>query len=341
MSAPTDFIVLTGFLGSGKTTLLSDFLAGGDDTQTAVIVNDVGEVNIDGAIIAVRSGVPMATLSNGCVCCSLTNDLLYTVEALIETGRLAGKAPFARIILECSGLSHPGAVLRSLGALSQLAMRVRVVATCPADRPAAAGDDFELAAAQLCAAHTIVLTRLDLAGAAAIERAAATARALGPMATVIVEPQRATRAALSLGPSGPTAVSCLPNGLDDTRMAATAGHPRVNVFALGCEQPIEWAGFSAWLENLAGYLEVRLLRVKGLLTVAGCGEQLLIQGVGQHFDTPCRIATGSRTSHLIVIARDTSREEVEAITPPLPSVRITMLRAPGAAPEAARLARPA
>jgi len=83
--APTEFVLLTGFLGSGKTTLLRDFLEGPEAADTAVIINEAGEINIDGAIIAETGrGLPVALLSSGCVCCSVSNDLLYTIEALVE-----------------------------------------------------------------------------------------------------------------------------------------------------------------------------------------------------------------------------------------------------------------
>lgn len=329
MVAPAHFIVLTGFLGSGKTTLLSDFLNEDNKSQTAVIVNDIGKVNIDGAIIATRSGVPMATLSNGCVCCSLTNDLQYTIEAMIEERRLSGAPPFTRMILECSGISYPGAVLRSLSELSRLNMCVSVVTTYACDRGLVDSNDFELAATQLAAAHIIVLTRLDLANAEAIEQAAATAQALGPMAKLIVEPERSARAALALGTASLSRGAGQSNGCNVEPGMTLIGHPRLNVFALHCDEKMDWPALSAWLENLAGYLDERLLRVKGLMSVFGCDEQILIQGVGQHFDTPRRIATGYTSSRLIIIARDTKIEELQAITPNLPFLHVSVLNDPG------------
>ena len=66
----TDFVVLTGFLGSGKTTLLRDFLAGPESADTAVIVNEAGEIGLDGVILNEGGGdTPIAMLSNGCICC--------------------------------------------------------------------------------------------------------------------------------------------------------------------------------------------------------------------------------------------------------------------------------
>ena len=101
MSEGLDFLVLTGFLGSGKTTLLRDFLLRPDSADTAVIVNEVGEIGLDGAILRESSGaeVKMALLSNGCVCCSMGSTLATTVEALLHADRPGG-GPLRRIVLD-------------------------------------------------------------------------------------------------------------------------------------------------------------------------------------------------------------------------------------------------
>jgi G3E family GTPase len=85
MNSGPQFVIVSGMLGSGKTSLLESLLAGEDASDTAVIVNEAGEINIDGAVLSEsESGMSMATLSNGCVCCSLTSDLVTTVQDLIR-----------------------------------------------------------------------------------------------------------------------------------------------------------------------------------------------------------------------------------------------------------------
>ena len=77
----TDFVVLTGFLGSGKTTLLRDFLSGPESADTAVIVNEAGEIGLDGVILNEGGGeTPIAMLSNGCICCQAGSDLAFTID---------------------------------------------------------------------------------------------------------------------------------------------------------------------------------------------------------------------------------------------------------------------
>lgn len=314
-----DFTVLSGFLGSGKTTLLSTYLAYSDISRVAVIVNDVGEVNIDGAVLALQDGVPMATLSNECVCCSLTNDLPYTIDALVRARRLSGLQPYTRIILECSGLSDPGGVMRSLSALAGLGMRVRVVTTYACDRHVAL-EDFSLLAQQVSAAHTIVLTRTDLVSTQQIVDAATEAKSLGPMGKIIVEtaPEARARAAFDAPAASPLSDPVhVPSGRYESQ------HPRINVFSLQWDCELPWDHVAAWLENLAFYFDTRLLRTKGLVRLEG-GDVLLIQGVGQHFDIPRKMdQLDTEGSSLVVICRDASESEVIELAPQIPGMSVS------------------
>ena len=89
-----DLFLLCGFLGSGKTTLLVDYLRDPESRDTGVIVNEAGEVGVDGAIVANDSdNVPMTLMANGCVCCSLRSDLVYTLSALLDAPRPEGEGP--------------------------------------------------------------------------------------------------------------------------------------------------------------------------------------------------------------------------------------------------------
>lgn len=323
-----EFVVLSGFLGSGKTTLLSDFLSELADDSTAVIVNDIGNVNIDGAILAAHDGVPMATLSNGCVCCSLINDLQFTIESLIDVRRTSGKSAFSRIVLECSGLSEPGAVMRSLSALSALRMRVRLVTTYAVNAQVDS-DAFPLCAAQLCGAHTVVLTKLDLCDSAQIAIAERYVRSIAPMARVIVESDRVSRAKHAFALRGAINGSLgSASGVAADLSSTTTKHPRVQTFTFTWREALVWQSYADWMENLAGYLEGRLLRVKGILSVCDCEDGVLVQGVGQHFDTPRRVNGNEGASVIVIIAVDSDLGDVMSVKMELPAPEVTMLNAP-------------
>ena len=307
----TDFILLTGFLGSGKTTLLTGFLRHPEAADTAVIVNEAGEIDIDGAVIAADAGdLPMAMLANGCVCCSIANDLLYTIEALVAARAAQNLPPFRRIVLETSGLAQPGPIIRSLGELGPLGMRVHVVATCDAARPVFVQDGFETAAAQLTAAGTIVFTKLDRAGPDTPSSLAARLAGINPLATPLIEPDPARRALLAFTTDAPAG----------TIADLAPGHPRIAVLTAHIEgAPID--AILEWLENLSGLAGERLLRLKGVLAPSDMPERLLFQAVGSTFDAPRRFA-GPAADGLVLIVRDLAAEDIAALQPGFP-LRLT------------------
>ncbi|HET6183658.1 MAG TPA: GTP-binding protein [Acetobacteraceae bacterium] len=306
----TDFLVLTGFLGSGKTTLLRDFLALPEAVDTAVIVNEVGAIGLDGAILAEGGDVPVLLLGNGCVCCSLGGDLERSVARLIAARARANLPPARRIVLETSGVSKPAPILRSLASLPALDLRVGVVATFDCARGLAVGD-FEEAAAQWAGAQAIVLTKRDLVDAVCLERARKEARGVGPLAALIDEPQRAAaaRAAFTLHAAAPRFVADLPEG----------AHPRITPLLARFVAPVPYEALATFLDDLAGFCGERLLRVKGVVRVQGAPAPLLIQSVGTMFSAPRPFASwNSNESFLVLILRDAAEAEVTPLAGGLP-----------------------
>ena len=320
-----DFVVLTGFLGSGKTTLLREFLGRPDAADTAVIVNEAGEIGLDGAILAESGGnVPMAMLSNGCVCCQMAGDLANTVAALMAADRPEATGPLRRIVLETSGLSKPGPVLRQLASLAEYRMRVAVVATYDALRGVAAVA-FEEAAAQWAAAHRIVLTKTDAVRPDRLAEAEAEVRGLNPLADTVVTADRDRAVAAAFAPLAAAAPMA-----DLPAPGTGRAHPRVNVCLVRPTGPLAYDDLAAWLDNLAGALGERLLRVKGLVTVDAVERPLLVQSVGTLFSPPRPFGVpGERASpFLVVIARDLQTRELESVSPP-GRFRVTTWAEPG------------
>ena len=109
----TPVLLLTGYLGSGKTTLLNHILNNRQGIRFAVIVNDIGEVNIDADLIA-RGGVvsgqddSLVALQNGCICCSLAMDLVDQIEGILAQER------FDYIVIEASGICEPEPIARTI-----------------------------------------------------------------------------------------------------------------------------------------------------------------------------------------------------------------------------------
>lgn len=305
-----DFFVLTGFLGSGKTTLLRDFLERPEAADTAVIVNEVGEIGLDGIVLREGGGdLPMATLSNGCVCCQIGSDLAFTIDRLIMAPRPAGAGPLRRIILETSGLSMPGPVLRTLATLAEHRMRVAVVGTFDLTRGTETAA-FEEAVAQWAAAHRIVVTKTDLVAFGEIADAPSKVAAVNPLAEVIATDDRAGAVSAAFAPLLAAPLLC------EIDCDLGVAHPRVALCLARPEGEVAYSDLSAWLDNLAGALGERLLRIKGLVRVVESKHPLLIESVGTMFSPPRPLnVDGAPSPFLVIIARDVDQAELEPVAP--------------------------
>lgn len=311
------FYLLTGFLGSGKTTLLQEFLADPSNARTGVIVNDVGQLNIDGALISSRnSDLQVLQLTNGCVCCSLMGDLPATIAALFDDNEARGNPPFERIVLETSGLSRPGSIIKSLLGFP-VPFRVTVLTTYDLRRGSLGSDHFPEAAAQVAAAATVVLTKLDLVDDDAVEAARASIAALNPFAKLLIERDPAARArqAFAAREADPRSLlRRLGNGfLEGSRVAAGASH-RARVLLARFREEVGAEELIEWLENLTGFCGDRLLRSKGLVRVAASDHRLLVQSVGTAFDVPRLVsADPSLDSAVVVIVHSLALADLQAI----------------------------
>ncbi len=164
----TPVTVLTGFLGAGKTTLLNRILNGGHGLRIAVLVNDFGAINIDAdLVVGVESGGDVISLSNGCVCCSIRDDLLTTVEQVTERPEQP-----EYIILEASGVADPSRIAFTF-MNAGLRDRVRldsIMCLVDASQVFAIPEQTELKLRQIAYSDLLILSKTDLVGPEEIGR---------------------------------------------------------------------------------------------------------------------------------------------------------------------------
>src|SRR5438105_4896635 len=160
--------VLTGFLGSGKTTLLNKLLRRPELADTAVIINEFGEIGLDHLLVEKSDDEGMVTLNSGCLCCTVRGDLVRTMSELFLKRAKGEVTPFKRMVVETTGLADPAPILHTLMTDPLLATRYRldgVVTTVDGVNGASTLDNHEEAVKQAAVADRLLLTKVDIADA--------------------------------------------------------------------------------------------------------------------------------------------------------------------------------
>jgi G3E family GTPase len=290
--AKTPVALVTGFLGSGKTTLLSRLLAHPDMGETAVIVNELGEVAIDHHLLR-RVDERTVLLKSGCVCCSLRGDLADELRDLLGR-RERGEIPaFRRVVVETTGTADPAPILYTL--LSEPVVKhhfrlERVIATVDAQHGLREPESVK----QVAAADRLVVTKTDLAEPRELELALAR---LNPAAEVLEA---------SFGDVEPAALF---GGADwdprDLPQDGNAHEGDVRAVCLYLDGELDWGAFGIWLTMLLQSHGDDLLRVKGLLNLGGEGP-VLVNGVQHVVHPPEHLAAWpdeDRRSRIVFIGR--------------------------------------
>jgi len=301
--------VVTGFLGAGKTTLLKRFLASPEGQGTAVIVNEFGAVGIDDALVR-DSADETVLLGNGCVCCITRTDLQAALRRLVFDRERGTVPPFARVVIETSGLADPGPILqtfstdRALGGEFHIDVVLTVV---DAVTGAASLDGAAEARKQVILADRLVISKTDLADTAAVENVKQRLQQLNPRASIDIavsgglDPQRVVE----------------PVAGERSGFVAEAAHSDgVTSFVVAQDKPIEWLSFARSMETLIALRGADLLRVKGLLNVAGCQGPVVVQYVQHLAHPPVELETWpdqNRASRIVFITRNIPQRDVVAL----------------------------
>jgi G3E family GTPase len=324
--------VVTGFLGSGKTTLLQRLLKSPKLTDTAILVNEFGEVGLDHQLLQ-NLTESMLLMDNGCLCCAIRGDLQESLIELFEQ-RERGEIPaFRRVVIETSGLADPVPIAYTLLADPVLQHHFRlgnVITTVDAVNGADQLERFEESVKQVAVADRLVLTKSDLAAPDEVAALRETLQQLNVSAPIFdagrddLSPERLIIEDLyDLKGKAREVAHWLEQDRDaghddghDHEHEHEHGHTSgVSSFVLQFDAALDWTAFGVWMTMLLNRHGDKVLRIKGLLNVIDVATPVLINGVQHIVHPPAHLEAwpdDDRRSRLIFIVRDISRTKIEA-----------------------------
>jgi G3E family GTPase len=321
--------VLTGFLGSGKTTLLNHLLAQPGLADTAVLVNEFGEIGIDHLLVR-HVAEDIVLLNSGCLCCTVRGDMVNALRELFVK-RVKGDIPeFARVIIETTGLADPAPIIHTLMTDPLLSSRYRldgIVSTIDAVNGGKTLDNHQEAVKQAAIADRIVITKTDIAKPADLADLRERLARLNPAAPQIdaVNGKLDPAAILDAGLFNDR--DKIPDVRRWMNAEAVRGHDhhhhhhdvnrhddRVQAFVFTREAPVSWPGLAFALELLIANRGEHLLRIKGVINVLGSDKPMAIHGVQHVFHPPATLPAWPDDDHrtrIVFITRDLDRKVID------------------------------
>ncbi|AOX20458.1 CobW family GTP-binding protein [Kozakia baliensis] len=302
--------VLTGFLGAGKTTLLNHILSAEHGRKYAVLVNEFGELGVDGDLV-VDADEEVFETNNGCICCTVRGDLIRILGSLLRR-----RNKFDGIIVETTGLADPAPVAQTFFVDENLREKARldaVVTVVDAYNILQTLEESHEAINQIAFADVIVLNKTDLVDAEKLKEIEARIHKIN--ASVQIHPVRHSNVAMSdiLDRGGfdlKRALATMPDFLENSEHSHEEG---VTSMSFAVEEPLDEARFQAWIGAILQEQGADILRSKGILNFQGQNDRFAFQAVHMMADGdyigPWKEGE-SRTSRIVFIGKNLNRPQL-------------------------------
>ncbi len=326
MRGPIPVNVITGALGSGKTTLLARLLRDPGMADTAVLINEFGEVGLDHHLLQRLDG-DTVMLQSGCLCCTIRGDLAASVRDLYGRRQRGEITRFTRLVVETTGLADPAPVIYTLMAEDVLRHHFRlgnVVTTVDAVNGARQLDRHDESLKQAAVADRLVLTKTDIADGAEATALRVRLAALNPSAPLFEGAAAANSARLftsdvynprTKGREVARWIEAAAESGDEHTHDVNRHDASIHAFCLTFDSPLDWTAFGVWLTMLLHTHGENVLRVKGILNVADSPTPVAVHGVQHIVHPPVHLARwpdADRRSRIVFIVRGLAQADIEA-----------------------------
>lgn len=304
--------LITGFLGSGKTTLLRNLLSQPGMANSALIINEFGEVGLDHLLVE-SSFDNILMLDNGCVCCSIRGDLVDTIGDLFAKQTTSEIPPFSRILIETTGLADPGPIVRDLTEAMSLRGRCalrRVVVTIDGVLGPVQLRDTPEVGAQIAQADLCLITKADIAGRNEVNLLLADLRSISPALDIRTVSHGNIDAAIVFAEeealNAPLRGPMPDHGHQTHDSTGHHHHSGVESWSLRLDRPLDWARLRDWMEMVYSLRAAHILRMKGVFWLAESDKPVVMHGVAGLVSAPTTLdhwPDGVRESRIVFITK--------------------------------------
>lgn len=298
--------LITGFLGAGKTTLVNELLRTPPPRRLGVLVNELGDVGIDGELVGDEAD-GVVELTSGCLCCSVRGELSDSLTSMASI-----QPTLEGLVVETTGLADPGPVIDTVAWLPDVLRLDAVVTVADARTCLGLLEDPELGEArrQVELASTIVISKCDLVDGEALADARDRLRALNPLAELHHGAREAAGHVLASGAFDASRAETVSQHHDHDHDHDRHDHAAVDTVSV--EQPgeLDPERLDQWLMTLRFFDSAQLHRLKAVLAVAGEERRFVLHGVQGYLDTAHGRPWGgdSRVNRLVAIGRGLDEE---------------------------------